>query len=136
MRGGVARFINITPAFSVSDLDRSLAFYCDTLGFVRWAAGEGYAYVSLGRAGIRLLQRGPDDAVIPAMAYIDLDDVDGFVADRQTAIAALPEDRVTPLCDQFYNQREFGITDPDGNQLFFGEGIGPNADQWNGWPRY
>jgi hypothetical protein len=43
----------------------------------------------------------------------------------------LPGDRWGPSADQPYAQREFWVRDPDGNLLTFGEGIGPNAAQWD-----
>ena len=48
--------IQITPFMHVNDLDRTLAFFTDILGFETTFRMTGYAYVQLGTAGIRILE--------------------------------------------------------------------------------
>lgn len=125
--------IQSTPFLSVRSIKDAVTFYRDRLGFIAYVQMDGYAYVERGKAGIRLLIYTPDDgAFAPGTAYIDVRDVDTIVAEHRPSWSDLPDKAVLGPIDQAYNQRELFIRDPDGNLLIFGQGIGPNADQWAG----
>ena len=127
------RWIQITPFLGVSDLARAAAFYRDVLGFSVWSPGGGYAYAERERVGIRLLELGAQSPGSPGRghAYIDIVGLDALFAALEPALAILPPDRWSAPADQPHAQREFWVRDPDGNLLTFGEGIGPNAAQWD-----
>lgn len=126
-------WIQITPFFGVSQLDRSMAFFKDVLGFGIWSPGGGYAYAERDRVGLRLLELDVGALSPPGCshAYVDVADVDSLFDALEPALRGLPAGRWGPLKDQPHGQREFWVRDPDGNLLTFGEGIGPNAGQWN-----
>jgi catechol 2,3-dioxygenase-like lactoylglutathione lyase family enzyme len=126
------QLVQITPFFGVFDLERAIVFYRDVLAFTIWSPGGGYAYAERERVGLRLLMLDAAALNPPGCshAYIDVHDVDSLFAELQPALATLPTDRWGQLRHQSYDQREFWVRDPDGNLLTFGQGVGPNADQW------
>lgn len=114
----------ITPFLHVPDLEAALAFFCDTLGFKRTYRESDYAYIELEGCGLRLLEEPMRKLTIDGKArvsvYIDVSDVDALHARLAPALAGLPADRVEPLMDKPYRQREFQVRMPDGDWLNFG----------------
>lgn len=127
------RWVQITPFFGVSDLVRAIGFYRDELGFSVWSPGGGYAYAERDRVAVRLLalDRGSTNPPGCSHAYVDIIGIDTLFACWEAALRALPEGQWGPPKDHAYGQREFWVRDPDGNLMTFGEGIGPNAAQWD-----
>jgi uncharacterized glyoxalase superfamily protein PhnB len=129
---------DVTPNLIVADMDRSLAFYRDVLGFsavatvpdqgplvFAWMQRDSIKVFLNARSGVDL----PDLAARPiggtATLFITLD-----AASVAAGVDALFTDLggrarvVMPLKDQFYGMREFGIEDPDGYIIFFAQRIG------------
>jgi catechol 2,3-dioxygenase-like lactoylglutathione lyase family enzyme len=107
-----AKGIFYVSAF-VSDLERSKAFYRDTLG---WKLGTNEAQVAgfhFGEAYLVLLadERKPD-----ARRYGGGMHVEVMVDDAQAEHARLEKlgVKVSPLKDQFWGERNFSFSDPDG----------------------
>lgn len=127
------KWVQITPFFGVSSLERAIAFYRDVLGFSIWSPGGGYAYAQQERVAIRLLELDADAPHSPGSshAYIDITHVDRLFAILEAKLQVGAPDRFGPPRDQSYDQREFWVRDPDGNLLTFGQGIGRNAGQWD-----
>jgi catechol 2,3-dioxygenase-like lactoylglutathione lyase family enzyme len=126
-------WIQITPFFGVSQLDRAVAFYRDVLGFAIRSPGSGHAYAERERVGLRLLALEADPPFPPGRSHADVDvaDADALFAGWEPAWRALPTERWGPPRDHAYGQREFRVRDPDGNRLTFGQGVGANATQWD-----
>lgn len=127
------QFKQLTPNLLVASVERSLAFYVDTLGFSR---------------GMTV----PDESPL-AFASVTADSVEIFFNDAATAIKEYPafagkpigatgtlfievagvdalHDRlkptvtiVMPIVTQFYGMREFAIEDPDGYIITFAERV-------------
>ena len=118
---------SITPLVPVSDLDRSVAFFEDVLGFAAGARMEGYAYLRRDGVALRLIDAGPGvDLTDPARqlsCYVDVDDVDALYAELKPKLDALPPGRVRAPFNQEYGQREFHVIDPDALLIFFGAPI-------------
>lgn len=126
--------IQATPFFGVRSIEAAVQFYRDVLGFKIVVEGPIYAYVCRERAAIRLLLARPEDGPFQlGTAYVDLLDLESYCDQRKEALSVLPAKDVYGPVDQPYFQRELIIRDPDGNRIFFGQGIGPNADQWQGY---
>lgn len=127
------RWVQITPFLGVSDLANATSFFRDVLGFGVWSPGGGYAYAERERVGLRLLELDAGSTNPPGSthAYVDIAGVDALFAALEPALSMLAADRWSAPKDQPYGQREFWVRDPDGNLLTFGEGIGPNAAQWD-----
>jgi catechol 2,3-dioxygenase-like lactoylglutathione lyase family enzyme len=115
----------ITPLFVVSDLQRSLAFYRDRLGFeVTYEAPDPDPFFAIvARDGVRVMLKVADIGALPNRArhpdarwdaYIHVPDPD--------ALAAELRDRGMPLTptDTDDGLRGFELADQDGYVFFFG----------------
>jgi catechol 2,3-dioxygenase-like lactoylglutathione lyase family enzyme len=114
------------PVLHVTDVDASLRFYVDRLGFTcPWHFDEdGRAYVAqIDRQGCALIlaQRWPEK-VGKGLMFISLN-VEPET--HEAAVAALDalraelEARGVPVKDGSWGYRLLVVDDPDGNQLFF-----------------
>jgi catechol 2,3-dioxygenase-like lactoylglutathione lyase family enzyme len=123
-----ARTTAISPCFIVSDLDATIAFYRDQLGFettLREPAEDPFFGI-LVRDGAQLLVKSDRDvAPLPNSkrhrfmrwdAFVYAPDPDAL-ADEFTRHGATFSE---PLQDTHDGLRGFEITDPDGYVLFFG----------------
>jgi catechol 2,3-dioxygenase-like lactoylglutathione lyase family enzyme len=118
----------ISPCFIVSDVDRSIAFYCHKLGFQnRFQQPETKPFFAIvGRDSAQLFVKAEGDVLPqpnhtrhPHMrldAFVYVEDPDVLAAewcDRDVEFSA-------PLKDTHDGLRGFEIRDPDGYVLFFG----------------
>ena len=121
----------LTPNLVVSNVERSIAFYRDVLGFtvqttVPEASPYAFAIVQSGSVEIFLNAPDPAFAEYPALKrhsfggtltlFIQVDDV-------RAAHEAL-KDRITivmPLDTKWYGVTEFAFTDPDGYVITFAQ---------------
>jgi uncharacterized glyoxalase superfamily protein PhnB len=134
------KFSDVTPNLVVSDVERSLAFYRDVLGFsvtatvpdagplaFAWMQRDG---VSVFLNSLESVRKDHDElAARPlggtATLFIVLEAA--TASEGVDALFSAIEDRarvVMPLKDQFYGMREFGIEDPDGYVIFFAQRAG------------
>jgi uncharacterized glyoxalase superfamily protein PhnB len=134
------KFTDVTPNLIVSDIDRSLAFYRDVLGFsvvatVPDAAPFVFAWMQRDEVKVFLNTVGPVEEELPGLAARPI----GGTATIYMAIEAdSPAEGIDALFDsvqskarvimppkdQFYGMREFGIEDPDGYVIFAAQRIG------------
>ena len=118
----------ISPCFIVSDVEQTIAFYHDKLGFeTRFLQPEKDPFFAiLGRDGAQIFIKAEKD-IAPAPnntrhrhlrldAFIYAPDPDAIAADFSEHGSAFSE----PLKDTSDGLRGFEITDPDGYVLFFG----------------
>ncbi len=111
---------NAITVMTVSNIQQSLAYYRNKLGFeIAFQYGEPafYAGVCSGSVQLHLIaaDRTTRQAGNGAVAII-VDDVDGLHADLQKRGARILE---APT-NQPYGLRDFDVADLDGNMLFFG----------------
>jgi lactoylglutathione lyase len=126
-------FTKLTPNLLVSSVERSLAFYVDTLGFERGLTVPDqspfvFASVTSGAVEIFFNDAAAAAKEYPAFAgrpigatgtlYIEAQGVDAL-HDRLKGSVKI----AMPLVNQFYGTREFAIEDPDGYVLTFAERI-------------
>ena len=115
--------ISSNTVFHVSDLDKSLDFYSNVLGFtVDFNYGEPprYAGLSLGNVCLHLSSSYPyKDNRGHGNLYIICDEVDVFY---QKLVDAGVE-FYSPIGNQDYGLRDFAIKDLDENQIGFGAAI-------------
>jgi catechol 2,3-dioxygenase-like lactoylglutathione lyase family enzyme len=106
--------------FTVSNLERSLGYYRDVLGFrVVFTYGEPRTYAGVAMDGLSLhLQAASTTWRSPGhgAAYVFASDVDDL-HDRLYAAGARI---VKPPETYAYGMRDFDVKDPDGNLLTFG----------------
>jgi predicted enzyme related to lactoylglutathione lyase len=120
---------SISPVLLVSDLERSLAYYGDRLGFDTEAYGDPPTFASVGRdeATILLALTDEPERIVPHWhivdkmwnVYIRVDDVDRLYAEIQERGAPIDY----TIYDAPHGFREFGVQDPDGHDIAFGQPI-------------
>lgn len=122
MHPALSRLSYIAPVFQVADLQRSIAWYRDRLGFELEFAHES-SYASLARDGCRIhLRCSPpparDQAAFEAAEHLDaccgVDDAARLAQELASAGAAI----TVKLRDMPYG-RELYVRDPDGYILGF-----------------
>jgi catechol 2,3-dioxygenase-like lactoylglutathione lyase family enzyme len=120
----------LIPMLSVSDLRRTMAFYCDELGFrcVNTSTMPGETepiWCMLRRDSVSLMFNFPGDDIkneLPRRAkdfqiyYCYPDDVVALHAEWKAKGIAMSDLRVTTYC-----MKEFELRDPDGYWLWFGQ---------------
>ena len=126
-------FQKLTPNLLVANVERSLAFYTDTLGFERGLTvpeQSPFVFASVTSGSIEIFFNDAATAVkeYPAFLgkplgasgtmFIELEGVD-VLHDRLQSSAKI----VMPLETKFYGMREFAIEDPDGYVVTFAERV-------------
>ena len=114
--------LSSTFVLAVNDLERSVRFYVDQLGFTEELRVDGWSFLNRGGCRLRLgdcpdavpMSKTPDHSWF---AYLHVRDARGLY--RQCL-----ENRVEvwhPLGDKPWGMREFAIITPDGHRIGFGE---------------
>jgi lactoylglutathione lyase len=126
-------FKKLTPNLLVANVERSLAFYVDTLGFARGMTVPDesplvFASVTSGAVEIFFNDAATAIKEYPAFGgkpigatgtmFIEVEGVDAL-HDRLKASVKI----VMPIVTQFYGLREFAIEDPDGYVITFAERV-------------
>ena len=118
----------ISPSIIVSNVDETIAFYRDKLGFeIRFQEPDRNPFFAIiGRDGAQILVKSqkdvsplPNSRRHPFMrgdAFVYVPDPDALAAEFADHGAAFSE----PLKDTHDGLRGFEISDPDGYVLFFG----------------
>ncbi len=117
----------VVPVFHVVNLAASLRHYTEVLGFeIRFQYGDSYAGVQRDKAQVHL------SATVPSRhppgngsAYFFCDDVDAYFEEVKGKGATI----IAELQNYDYGMRDFGMTDPDGNSLSFGQEIKEETTQ-------
>ncbi|MEM8811901.1 MAG: VOC family protein [Pseudomonadota bacterium] len=118
-------FGDMAIVLEVSDIDRSVAFYRDVLGFnVGGRYGEPVSFAILRRGGcIVFLDKSETPRPIPVNQYwaayfyvADADAAAGEMREQDAEIIRGPEDMP-------YGCRDFDVRDPDGHILAFGQDL-------------
>jgi len=128
------KFTDVTPNLIVSDIDRSLAFYRDVLGFSLVTSvpdAAPFVFVWMQRDGVSVFLNAvasvKDEQPALAARTIGGTATLYIIVEAETAtlgVDALFEQVkekarvVMPLKTQFYGMREFGIEDPDGYVIY------------------
>jgi uncharacterized glyoxalase superfamily protein PhnB len=126
----VARITGISPVLLVAELERAVAYYRDRLGFECETHGDPPDFATANRDGETILLALAEDTerlvphwqIVEKMwnVYIRVDDVDAVYAEVQERGAPIDYS----LYDAPHGFREFGVTDPDGHDIAFGQRIG------------
>jgi uncharacterized glyoxalase superfamily protein PhnB len=126
-------FKKLTPNLVVANVERSLAFYVDTLGFARGMTvpeQSPFVFASVTNGSIEIFLNDAATAIkeYPSFAgkpigatgtmFIEMEGIDAFHD------AVVPKVKITmPIVTQFYGMREFAIEDPDGYVITFAERV-------------
>jgi len=126
-------FKKLTPNLLVANVERSLAFYVDVLGFARGMAvpdESPFVFASVTSGPVEIFLNDAATAIkeypmfgsrpigATGTLYIEADGVDALHDRLKTAVTI-----VMPLVTQFYGSREFAIEDPDGYVITFAERV-------------
>ena len=127
------QFKKLTPNLLVANVERSLAFYVDTLGFARGMTvpdASPFVFAAVTSGDVEIFVNDAATAVkeYPAFAgkplgatgtmYIELEGVDALHERIKSSVTI-----TMPLVTQFYGMREFGVLDPDGYVITFAERV-------------
>jgi len=125
------QFTKLTPNLLVASVERSLAFYVDTLGFERGMTvpdASPFAFAAVTSGAVEIFFNDAAGAVkeYPGFAgkpigatgtlFIEVEGVDAL-HDRLAPTVKI----LMPIVTQFYGMREFAISDPDGYVITFAE---------------
>ena len=126
------QFTKLTPNLVVASVERSVAFYVDTLGFSRGMTvpdESPFVFASVTSGPVEIFFNDAAAAIkeYPAFAgrpigatgtlFIEMDGGVDALHDRLKPAVKI----VMPLVTQFYGLREFAIEDPDGYVITFAE---------------
>jgi lactoylglutathione lyase len=126
-------FTKLTPNLLVASVERSLAFYVDTLGFARGMTvpdASPFVFASVTGDAVEIFFNDAAGAVkeYPAFAgkpigctgtmFIEVQGVDALHDRLKPAVKI-----VMPIETKFYGMREFAIEDPDGYVITFAERV-------------
>jgi uncharacterized glyoxalase superfamily protein PhnB len=130
------KFNKVTPNLIVADMEKSLKFYRDVLGFTvsqTVPPDKGpfiFAWMQHGDAVVFLNQRMPPQPGQPDLfagrqiggtlsLYIAMEGIDEFLKTVEGHGVKL----AVPLHKEFYGMKEFAVYDPDGYLLIFAERV-------------
>ena len=119
-----ARLTSLAPQFLVDDLDRSIAYYRDTLGFDFGEPWGGFYAIGL-RDGLQLhLKKPPKDTQQQDRKHeverLDAaSGVDGIEIFYEQCVAKGAK-IIRPLTSTDWGTKDFYVEDPDGNIISFG----------------
>ena len=121
------RLTNTAAVLLVADLDRSVTYYRDRLGFECEVHGDPPNFATTGRDEGRILLALCDtpERIVPNWhlvhnmwnVYIRVDGVDALYAELQERGAPIDY----TIYDAPHGMREFGVQDPDGYDIGFGQ---------------
>ena len=120
-RTALTSWQHLMPRLPVVDMDRSIAYYREALGFrLAWrTADDSLAALASGAIEMLLLVPWTGDSPPPAQsAYVYVEDPDALCAEYHQAGA----DIVDPVGSRPYGMRDFAVRDPDGHRFTLGRG--------------
>lgn len=134
-------FNKLIPELGVSDLQKSLSFYVDTLGFkIEYQREEAeFAFLSLNDVQI-MIEKANDYWKTGKLEYpygrgmnfqIKVDDISLLMSKLEQIkypIFAMPEENWYRANDIHYGYKEFLVLDPDGYLLRFAQELGSKKD--------
>ena len=131
-----AKILHQAPVLFASDLSKTIAYWNDKVGFhSRNIVGKPPEFAILGRDGafVILRQTPRDHKITPYWKIQDaLWNAYFWVDDARTLFEELKARGATidyELCKQPYNVLEFGIQDPDHQDIGFGQELNPSLHQ-------
>jgi len=126
----MSQLTRVQCVLAVPNLEKSVAFYRNQLGFTLHFEVEGWAFLS--RDQFRLMLGECPDA-LPAyetgdhsyFAYVTVDTVDELYLEfLKNGVSGVQEPANKP-----WGMREFGIKTPDGHRITFGQELKPHGDE-------
>jgi predicted enzyme related to lactoylglutathione lyase len=127
----MAVLTGISPVLLVADLQRSVDYFSERLGFECHVFGDppNFATAARDAAVILIALSDQPERLVPHWqivdkmwdAYIRVDDADAIYAEVQERGAGIDY----TIYDAPHGFREFGVQDPDGHDIAFGQPLDP-----------
>ena len=118
-------FIIATPVLASLDIERSVEFFCSTLGFVKIHAHQGtYGIVSSGAVSIHFWACAYRRIAEATGCRVGVQGIEVLFAQCLSHGIVHPN---APLAKAPWGGREFAILDPDGNLITFYEPAGAQS---------
>ena len=127
----MAVLTGISPVLLVADLQRSVDYFSERLGFECHVFGDPPNFATAARDAAVILIAFSDqpERLVPHWqivdkmwdAYIRVDDADAIYAEVQERGAGIDY----TIYDAPHGFREFGVQDPDGHDIAFGQRLDP-----------
>lgn len=120
-RTEISSWLHMMPLLPVSDMDRSIAYYEEALGFrPAWRTTDGnLAAMASGEIEMLLIVPWTGSSPVPTVsAYVYVEDPDALCAEYQATGA----DVVDPVATRPSGMRDFVVQDPDGHRFTLGRG--------------
>ena len=131
------KFADVTPNLVVADVERSLAFYRDVLGFAVTTTvpdAAPFAFAWMQRDGVSVFLNSLESVraehpefgaqrlggTATLFIVVEADTTANGVDELFASISSRARVVMQPK-DQFYGMREFGVADPDGYFIFFAQ---------------
>jgi uncharacterized glyoxalase superfamily protein PhnB len=112
-----SRVLRAAPELPVSDMDRALLYYDETLGFRTKMTMPGGEYAVVERDDVALHLFRADEACSPMSLHLFASGIDALYEEVQDKGADLKQ----PLKRQPWGNRDFRVLDPFGNEIKFTE---------------
>ncbi len=129
--GANTPFVDLIPMLMCDDVQASIGFYTDVLGFEVTGRSD-----DTGRSGFATVRNGAASIMLASPGHIPKGEkVDGrfpqssyyfYVADAEALRQSVVDKGrdATECVDRFYDIKEFEVVDPDGHVLMFGQVLG------------
>jgi catechol 2,3-dioxygenase-like lactoylglutathione lyase family enzyme len=123
----------ISPMLAVADMDQTIAFYQDVLGFDVYMKSPEYSIVSRDSQTIHFMRAASDEVMRCVRdhteIYIEVDGIHALWAHVKTFADRY---RVRELFEREYGMTEFHIHDPNSCLVFVGQPTAKAADPVSG----
>ncbi|HXF41572.1 MAG TPA: VOC family protein [Blastocatellia bacterium] len=124
------KLLRAAPYFPVTDVERSMNFYDQVLGFqCEYSAGVPLQFAICSRDGLAIMLRRVDASAIVVPnekqggtwdAFFWVNDADALHSELSSKGADIA---YGPLIQESYRMREFAVRDSDGHVLGFGQAL-------------
>ncbi len=109
---------------AVGDMEKTLNFYREVLGFSVVMASDDYSIIERDRGSIHLMKAVDDDVMDHVRGHTQIYIEVGGIEELWTQVKDLRSKyKIRDLFDQVYGMREFHIEDPNGCLVFVGQTI-------------
>lgn len=128
----MAKVKKVSPMLAVTDMDGTIQFYRDVLGFVPLVTSPDYVIAERDGQTIHFQKAESEDVMAFVRGHIEIYvEVTGIASLWEHVKGFKEQHRVRDLFDRPYGMTEFHIEDPNGCLVLVGERTGPKNSNRN-----